>query len=357
MLKILNCILWTVASLTIFISTLVNAEGRNEAFSKWSHNAYSTRDHYLMERETIPQGFPKLPETDPKEMALLDDKFDTSEDKYTAEVMVNWFEDILKVRLSGPHLPQLKNGTKIPSAALDEIIEVMRCILYSEGMSLGTLIDKRPELAGKIRKIIEASNIVRTMGGESESPFMDIRIPLSKIRAAIFSLGDFPATDKTFDEAPAKKPVLAETAKLRSLSSDQQKLVEAFDWPDTFILYFDSDPDNPQRTLIYESWNYYAYLTQFEFIEGDLVQSKATEIFGDLAIRPKSYRPTQFFKNMDTQTVKALFPGLTFADAHIPSIYGQQLTMMTGDQIIFGFEKGRLQYVETSLLVPQGGLQ
>ena len=154
------------------------------------------------------------------------------------------------------------------------------------------------------------------------------------------------------DEAEAVMP-----GPTRALSADQQNIISAFGWPDSFVLYFDTDPNDAKRMVAYESWNFYGYQTRFDFVEGMLAGSDVSEAIGEVAVGAKRYRPTQFTHNMDVNSIKSHFPNLTFAQAEIPEIYGQQLTILTGGQIIFGFEKGRLQYVETSLLVPQGGVK
>jgi hypothetical protein len=143
----------------------------------------------------------------------------------------------------------------------------------------------------------------------------------------------------------------------RKLSHDQKEVIRELGWPDTFTLYFDYHPDLKQFLVTFESWNYYNYLSQINFVNGEITSSESTQSFGDLAIGAKRYKPDQFSPNMDLSSIQRMLPDLTPAQFNLPGVYGQQLVAVSGDRILFGFEKGRLKVVSTTLLVPQGGVQ
>ena len=169
--------------------------------------------------------------------------------------------------------------------------------------------------------------------------------------------GSVVVADTTLEGVETQKEAADALGPVRNLSSNQQNIISNFGWPDSFALYFDADPNDDKRMVVYESWTFHAYHTRFNFVDGMLASSDASELIGDVAIGAKRYRPIQFRQNMDVNSIKSAFPDMTFAKADIPEIYGRQMTILTGEQIIFGFEKGRLQYVETSVLVPEGGVQ
>ena len=108
-------------------------------------------------------------------------------DVWNAEVEVDWFEDILVARVNGPASPQLKKGEPIPSAVVREIIESVRVVKYRDGISLGSLMDERPELKENIARVVENGDIIEGTDGKATSPTMVIHIPLSSLRAVIFS--------------------------------------------------------------------------------------------------------------------------------------------------------------------------
>lgn len=134
------------------------------------------------------QGFSKLAEPSLPAIASLEDgEKRASEEEWRGEVEMDWFADILVARVNGPDSQKLKKGDEIPSAAVKEVIESMRVVEYRDGMSLGTLMDDRPALAGKIARVVETADIIEGTDGKATSPTMVIRIPLSELRAVIFS--------------------------------------------------------------------------------------------------------------------------------------------------------------------------
>ena len=133
------------------------------------------------------QGFSKLAEPSPPAIASLEDGKGALQEAWRGEVEMDWFADILVARVNGPGSQKLKKGDEIPSAAVKEVIESMRVVEYRDGMSLGTLMDDRPGLAGKIARVVENSDIIEGTGGKTPTPTIVIRIPLSELRAVIFS--------------------------------------------------------------------------------------------------------------------------------------------------------------------------
>jgi len=125
-------------------------------------------------------------------------------DGQAIEVKINWFEDILVARVKGLASPQLKKGGAIPSAVVAEIIKSIRVIEYRDGMILGTLMDDRPALAGKIARIVENGDIIERTGGKTTSSTMVIHILLSRLRAVIFS------PESTPPPHPKPQPQLSE---------------------------------------------------------------------------------------------------------------------------------------------------
>jgi hypothetical protein len=131
-------------------------------------------------------------------------------------------------------------------------------------------------------------------------------------------------------------------------ADDRQTVVAELGLPQTFDIAFGWDENGvPVR---YETWTYFDYLTDFGFVDGMLVESEALEPVDELLVAPMWYSPFDFSGGMTLEQVEALLGEGELAQVSVPPEWGEDMAFCAGEQIVFGFAEGKLEYVETLAL-------
>lgn len=136
------------------------------------------------------------------------------------------------------------------------------------------------------------------------------------------------------------------------LSAIQKEIVKKFGPPESFKLFI-SKEDN--KTVRSETWDYYRLETRYAFIDGNLEAEAVIEDVPNWTLLPVDYRPEQFADEMSLEEVqKRIIGDKPFESLDLPDdlLPGAQLNVIGSDQIIMGFERGKLIYVETVPLFP-----
>ncbi len=113
-----------------------------------------------------------------------------------------------------------------------------------------------------------------------------------------------------------------------------------------------------------ESWRYFQYGTRVDFVDGEAVLTMGIEPVPEETLFAAWYDPLAFEAGMTVGQVSRVIREASPADAEAERISlapgGEDLEggeVLVGDQIMVGFYEGRLVYVETVGLVPEGGQQ
>ena len=113
-----------------------------------------------------------------------------------------------------------------------------------------------------------------------------------------------------------------------------------------------------------ESWRYFQYGTRVDFVDGAAVLTMEIEPVPEDTLFAAWYDPLTFEAGMTMEEVSQLIREASPADAEAEQLSlapgGEDLVggdVLVGDQIMVGFYEGRLVYVETVGLVPEGGQQ
>jgi len=141
------------------------------------------------------------------------------------------------------------------------------------------------------------------------------------------------------------------------LSADQKAVVEEFGPPESFKLIITKDYLNEVGKVVrIEIWNYYSLKTRISFVDGNYETDAEIEDVPDWTLLPIIYRPEQFANEMSLEEIKKRIIGgkpyekLDISDEILP---GAQLNLIGFEQIMLGFEHGKLIYAETIPLFPK----
>lgn len=126
-------------------------------------------------------------------------------------------------------------------------------------------------------------------------------------------------------------------------------VLEEMGAPDTFTVHFQTLEG---ETVRYETWSYFDFQSRFDFIDGELLWTAELEPLSDGSLFPHYYDPAHFQAGMTVDEVRELLGGeelleIDLAEGDIPGGLG-----LVGDQILLGFDRGQLVYVETLALSP-----
>ena len=136
------------------------------------------------------------------------------------------------------------------------------------------------------------------------------------------------------------------------LSADQKAMVRKLGPPESFKLIFSKEGD---KTVRIESWNYYRFKTRIAFIDGAIETESEIDDVPNWTLLPVDYLPEQFTNGMSLEEVKQRILGdrpFESIDLQADQLPGTQLQVIGSDQIVMGFEQGKLIYAETVPLVP-----
>jgi hypothetical protein len=135
------------------------------------------------------------------------------------------------------------------------------------------------------------------------------------------------------------------------IGDERREILDNFGRPDEFdIAVIQVEGGRIRR----ESWRYYGFGTQVDFVDGAIVWTVELEPALQGTFFPAWYDPTDFETGMSIEAASALLTVASPAGA-APEMFdlsdgGDDLvggTLLIGDQIMLGFQDGTLVYVET----------
>jgi len=147
-------------------------------------------------------------------------------------------------------------------------------------------------------------------------------------------------------------------------SSDSMSLEEAFEVtpvdsrptvmeemgpPDAFTITFQ---ELEGQLVRWESWSYFDFTTQFDFIDGELLWTIDLEEVPDGSIYAHWYDPLEFQAGMSQGEVESLLANPDLLEVDLASLDLEGSIALAGDQILLGFDNDQLVYVETVILSP-----
>lgn len=128
-------------------------------------------------------------------------------------------------------------------------------------------------------------------------------------------------------------------------------VLEEMGAPDVFTIVFE---DLEGTTVRSEQWSYLDYGSRFDFIDGELLWTIDLEPVPDGSIYAHFYDPLNFTSYMSINEVRALLEDQELLEVDLTEADLPGGMMLVGDQIVLGFDQGRLVYVETLILSPEG---
>jgi hypothetical protein len=136
-----------------------------------------------------------------------------------------------------------------------------------------------------------------------------------------------------------------------ALSEEQRRLMSRFGYPDSFVIIFSNDdPSRPERRMKYEIWRYYDKFTGFFFLDGRFAGSENLEKLPEGSIIPR-YRPDSFHEGMKPEDLSVLFRGISQSRVKVVPELLEEADVYSYEQILIGFQKNRLIYVESVPLI------
>ena len=141
----------------------------------------------------------------------------------------------------------------------------------------------------------------------------------------------------------------AQQARATQLSSDQLEVVEKFGPPQSFKIIINKDETSRSaKALRYEIWNYYSLNASFIFVDGEFSADDTIGDVPDVIVLPIMYRPEQFMTGMSFEEVEQkIIRERPYEIFEIPNDYLEGSLLVGLEQLILGFEKGKLTYAES----------
>ncbi len=134
-------------------------------------------------------------------------------------------------------------------------------------------------------------------------------------------------------------------------TDSRPQVLQQMGQPDAFEITYAELNGKPVRE---EEWSYFDDQKRFDFVNGALLWTVNIDPMPDFSMNAAVYDPLSFTDGMSISDVKSLLKGqqlseFDLADYAVPG--GQALA---GDQILLGFDGGKLVYVRTFELAPEG---
>jgi hypothetical protein len=127
------------------------------------------------------------------------------------------------------------------------------------------------------------------------------------------------------------------------------EVMEEMGPPDAFTITF---TELEGQIVRWDSWSYFDFLAQFDFIDGELIWSVELEPVADGSLYAHWYDPLDFQPGMSVAEVQALYPEVDFLELDLTEVDLEGSLALAGEQIILAFDQDRLVYVETVILSP-----
>lgn len=149
-----------------------------------------------------------------------------------------------------------------------------------------------------------------------------------------------PQGEMTLEEALAVEPVDGRPEVLRLMGT-----------PDSITITWQ---ELEGQTVRQEEWSYYDAQTRFDFVDGELVWTIDIDPAPDGTLFAHQYDPLVFDSTMTVEVVKSMLAGQELVEESLAEADVPDGVALVGDQILLGFDGGRLTFVQTFALSPDG---
>ena len=105
-----------------------------------------------------------------------------------------------------------------------------------------------------------------------------------------------------------------------------------------------------------EEWSYFDSQTRFDFVDGELAWTIDIDPAPDGTLFAHPYDPLDFNSTMTVEDVRALLAGQELVEESLAEAEAPGGLALMGDQILLGFDGGRLVFVQTFALSPDGSV-
>jgi hypothetical protein len=158
-------------------------------------------------------------------------------------------------------------------------------------------------------------------------------------------------TESITDMLPGgnESPMSLEEALAVEPDDARPTVLEEMGPPDAFSITFD---ELEGQIVRWESWSYFDFETQFDFIDGELLWSVELEEVEDGSIFAHWYDPLDFRAGMSRTQVEVLLADQELLEVDLDALDLDGGLILAGDQIMLGFQENQLFYVETMILSP-----
>lgn len=121
--------------------------------------------------------------------------------------------------------------------------------------------------------------------------------------------------------------------------------------PDSITITWQELEGQPVRL---EEWSYYDSETRFDFVDGELAWTVDIPAAPDGSLFAHQYDPLDFASTLTLGEVKAMLADQTLVEGSLAEADAPGGLALIGDQILLGFDGGRLVFVQTFILSPDG---
>lgn len=144
---------------------------------------------------------------------------------------------------------------------------------------------------------------------------------------------------------------------MAQLSNDQLEFVKKFGPPDAFkIIIHQEQADSSAKLSRYEIWDYFSFKTSIAFVDGEFAGDEEIKDVPDVIMLPVMYRPEQFISEMSLDEVKKKIIGSqVYEKFQLPDDYSEDSLLIGLEQLVLGFERGKLTYAESIPLMSNEG--
>ncbi len=133
-----------------------------------------------------------------------------------------------------------------------------------------------------------------------------------------------------------------------TLEDNRPQILRQMGPPDVFRITFQELNGTRIRQ---EEWSYFDDQTRFDFINGTLLWTINLNAIPDLAVNASTYNPLNFSDGMTMEEVRTLLIDQQLMQVDLADYGVQSGQTLAGDQILLGFEAGKLVSVRTFELV------
>ncbi len=130
----------------------------------------------------------------------------------------------------------------------------------------------------------------------------------------------------------------------------RQSVLDLMGPPDAFKITFQELDGSIVRS---EEWSYFDSLTRFDFIDGEMLWTVDLDPVPDASLYAHRYDPRDYVAYMSTAEVEDLLSDQILERTDLAEADIEAGLLMSGDQILLGFDDDRLVFVQTFILTPE----